>query len=84
MSEGVSRKKKVRGGHRTSAKHTIASLYEAIDNPDAIISKLEQCKITLTEKLDTPTRLDEEILEHVDDEEVDSEIEQADVCRERI
>jgi len=29
MSEGVSRKKKVRGGHCTFAKSTIAALYEA-------------------------------------------------------
>ena len=41
-------------------------------------------KITLTEKLDTLWHLDEEILEQVEDDELDDEIEQADVCRERI
>jgi len=84
MSESLNRRKKVRGGHRTSAKRTIAALYEVIENPDAIITKLEQCKITLTEKLDTLRRLDEEILEQVEDDDVDDEIEQADVCHERI
>jgi len=84
MSEGLNRRKKVRGGHWSSAKRTIASLYEAIENADSIITKLKQCKIAFTKKLDTLRRLDEEILEQVDDDEVDDEIELADLCSERI
>jgi len=84
MSEGLNRRKKVRGGYRMSAKRTIATLYEAIENPGSIITKLEQCKIAFTEKLDTLRRLDEEILEQVEDDDIDDEIEQADVCHERI
>jgi len=84
MSEGIDRKKKVRGGHCASAKCTIAALYEAIENPGSIITKLEQCKSTLTEKLDTLRCLDEDVLEQVEDDKVDVEIKQADVCRERI
>ena len=84
MSESLNGRKKVEGGHRVSAKRTIAALYEAIENPDSIITKLEQHKITLTEKLDTLRRLDEEILEQVEDDDIDDEIEQADVCHERI
>jgi len=59
-------------------------LYEAIENPDSVITKLEQCKITLTEKLDTLLHLDVEILEQVEDDEVNDEIKQADVCCEKI
>ena len=87
MAEGLSRKKKVRGGHRSSTKRTIATLYEAIEsteNPDGILTKLEQCRITLNEKRDTLKQLDDEILELVEDTEVDDEIEQVDVFRERI
>jgi len=45
MSEGLSRRRKVRGDHRSSAKCTIAALYEAIEsteNPDTAMTKLEQ------------------------------------------
>ena len=84
MSEGLSRKKKVRGGHKSPAKHTIAALYETIESTENPDSKLEQCTITLKEKLDTLKQLDEEILVLLDDEEVEDKIEQADIFRERI
>ena len=46
------------------------------------MTKLEQCRITLKEKLETLKQLDEEILELVEDSEVDNEIEQADTFKE--
>ena len=87
MAEGLGRKRKVRGGHRASTKRTIAALYEAIeatDDLESVVTKLEQCRITLKEKLETLKQLDEEILVLVDDGEVDDEIEQADTFKERI
>ena len=86
MAEGLNRKRKVRGGHRASTKHTIALLYEAIETTEdleSVVTKLEQCRITLKEKLETLKQLDEEILELVEDSEVDNEIEQADTFKER-
>ena len=87
MAEGLSRKRRVRGGHRASAKRIIVALYEAIETTEdleSVVTKLEQCRITLKEKLEILKRLDEEILELVEDGEVDDEIEQADTLKERI
>ena len=77
----------MRGGHRSSATRTIAALREAIETTedlDSVVTKLEQCRITLKEKLEILKQLDEEILELVEDDEVDNEIEQADIFKERI
>ena len=71
-------------GHPASTKHTIALLYEAIETTEdleSVVTKLEQCRITLKEKLETLKQLDEEILELVEDSEVDNEIEQADTFK---
>lgn len=87
MTEGLNRKKKVRGGHRASATRIISQTYETIESTDAVesvVTKLKQSKLILQEKLETVKQLDEEILGLVDDEEVDNEIEQADVFKERV
>ena len=87
MAEGLSRKRKVRGGHRSSTKRTISVLYESIESTkdtESVVTKLEQCRITLKEKLETLRQLDEEILELVEEGEVNDEIEQSDFFKERI
>ena len=87
MAESLSRKRRVRGEHRSSTTRTIAALYEAIEiteDLESVVTKLEQCKITLKEKLEILKQLDEEILELVEDGDVDNEIEQADTFKERI
>ena len=79
MAEGVGRRRKVRGEHRASTKCTIAALYETIkatDDLESVVTKLEQCRITLKEKLEN--------LKLVDDGDVDDEIKQADTFKERI
>ena len=71
-------------GHPASTKHTISLLYEAIETTEdleSVVTKLEQYRITLKEKLETLKQLDEEILELVEDSEVDNEIEQADTFK---
>ena len=53
--------------------HTIAALYEATESTDdleSVVTKLEQCRITLKEKLETLKQLVKESLELVDDGEV--------------
>lgn len=85
--ENLSRKKRIRGGHRGSAKRTITELYEAIESTDgveAVITKLRQCKLALEEKLETVRHIDGQILELVTDEELEDEIEQSDIFRERL
>ena len=80
MSEGLAKKKKIRGGHRSSATHTISTIYETIEstvNRESVMITLLQCKLMLKEKLETIKRYDDEILELVGDEEVENEIEQA-------
>jgi len=54
MAEGISRKKKVRGGHRGSATCMLNEVYETIESSadkDSIVTKLEEYKISLEEKL---------------------------------
>ena len=87
MAEGLSRRKKIRGGHRSSATRTISEIYETIESTterELVITKLMQCKLTLEEKLKTIKRYDDEILELVEDEEVEDEVDQADTFNERV
>ena len=87
MAEGLSRRKKIRGGHRSSATRTISKIYETIKSTterELVITKLMHCKLTLEEKLNTIKRYDNEILELVEDEEVEDEIDQADTFNERV
>jgi len=86
-SENLSRKKRVGGGHRASASHMIGQVREVIElstDRETVITRLKQYKRSLEEKLETIKQLDETILELVSDEEINDEIEQADVFRERV
>jgi len=56
--------------------------YGIDDGPS--LERLMQCKLSLNEKLDRVSTLDEEILALVDDDGIESEIEQADQFRERV
>jgi len=85
MSEALTRHKKVQAGHRSSATrlmHQLESEYEIDDGPT--LDRLVQCKLSLTEKLDKLHEIDETILNLIDEENIESEIEQADQFKERI
>ena len=88
--EGLTRKKRVRGGHRASATRVISQADEAIRSglePGVSgfnMAALKQYKLTLQEKLEILTRLDEEILQAVEEEEVEEEIGHADVFKEKV
>ena len=87
MAEGLGRKKKIQGGHRSSTTRTINQVYESIESTDeveAVVTKLRQCKLALQEKLEVIKQLDDDILQLVEDEEVENEIEQADTFKERV
>ena len=86
MAEALNRKKKLRGGHRSSGTRTIAQIYEVIESTTRTgsdLTRLTQCKLTLEEKLTTVKQLDAEILDLVQEDKLESEIEQADVFAER-
>ncbi|XP_065903951.1 uncharacterized protein DDB_G0290587-like [Dysidea avara] len=87
MSEGLSRRRKIRGGHRGSATRMVHEIYEAMESTDernSMVTKLEQCKISLEEKLEIIRQQDDEILELVGDEEVEHEIDEADTFSGRV
>lgn len=87
MSEALKRKKKVRGGHRSSATRTISQVYEVIEattGRETDLTKLQQCKLALEEKLEIVKQFDVEILNLVQEDKVEAEIEQADVFKEKL
>ena len=87
MAEGLSRKKKMRGGHRASAQRIIRLAYETIESTESnetICSKLEQYKVALQEKLDTVKQLDADILDLVNEDELEEEIGLADEFKEKV
>ena len=76
--EGLSRKKKIRGGHRSSTTKIINQVYESVESTnevESVVTRLRQCKLALQEKLEIIEQHDDEILQLVDDEEVENEIE---------
>ena len=58
---GLAKKKSIRKGHRGSAVRVVNQVDEIVGGgPD--LAKLAQLKLSLTEKLETLNRLDQEIL----------------------
>ena len=85
MSEALARKKKVRAGHRSSATRMINQLETDRTSDEGLtLFRLQQCKLTLQEKLETLNTLDQEILTLVEDSALEEEIEQADVFKEKL
>ena len=88
MAEELTKKKRVRGGHRASATRTIGRVdeYLAAAGPDRPVetSKLLTLKLNLKEKLETLKLLDSQIVELTGEGELEDEIEQADSFREGI
>ena len=62
--------------------HQLDGEYEIEDGPS--LDRLIQCKLSLNEKLNKLRELDEEILALIEDEGIESEIEQADQFKERL
>ncbi|CAB4019970.1 PREDICTED: uncharacterized protein LOC107346460 [Paramuricea clavata] len=86
--EELKRKIRVRGGHRASAKRIIAAAEESLqvfdpNNPETVI-KVKQQLTTLKEKMKTLSVHDKELLSLVKEEEIENEIEQADIFKERL
>ena len=65
--DDLSKKKRVRGGHRASAKKLVAKIVEAIANtssesPETEVVWLRQSRSTLRDKVKTIKELDEQII----------------------
>ena len=88
MSEEAGKKRKIRGGHRTSTKRTINASSTILDDLDPSnkqqTEKLLQQKITLNEKLVILKNLDDEILVITEEKDIEKEIEESDLLREKI
>ena len=77
-TENLQRKKAVRGGHRASVTKAIGKAEELLASGDPNEDKLQQLKLTLTEKLEVMKNLDAEILDMVKETDIAEEIAQAD------
>ena len=88
MEEQLSRKRRVRAGHRASVSRIISQVYENMegsDDPERKLSKARQQDNALKEKLQVLRTLDSEILElTVADDDVVEEIQKADEYAERL
>ena len=81
--EGFERKKRVRAAHCGSVTRIISQLKDALNSADA--SKLKQLKQSLINKSNNVLgRLDDELIEGVDEEQLETEVEQADLITEKI
>ncbi|XP_028397211.1 uncharacterized protein LOC114521021 [Dendronephthya gigantea] len=89
-TEALNRKKRCRNGHRSSTKRVISSVKECLmsvtekSQLTPHIAKLTQQRTTLETKLQVLQELDKDILALVSDEDIELEIEQADIMQENI
>ena len=83
MSE-LSRKKRVRAGHRASATKMIVRTEDLLKSESPDHAKLYQLKQSLKEKLEVLKQLDGEILDAVEEDRVVEEIEQSDEFKENV
>lgn len=85
MTEDLTRKKRVRAGHKASITKMITRVEEMLASGDPLDPlKLNQLRMSLKEKLQEVKAMDGEILSLVEDKDVDEEIAQADLCKEKI
>ena len=84
MAEVLAKKKRIRGGHRTSVTRLIHQVVSILTG-ELDVSKLSTLKMTLTEKIRTLTTLDDEITNLLEDEgALADDIEQSDEYKQRI
>ena len=79
---GLTRKRRVRAAQRGSVTRLTAKLDETLISGDA--RRLRQLKQSLTDKQHVLSKLDDELIELVNDEHLEEEVEAADLIRERI
>ena len=80
----LSRKKKIRAGHRATVTRTLGDIATALSSEAPDRDRVARLKLTLTEKLETLNKLDSEIIEPTAEEGLESEIQQSDENKEKI
>ena len=83
-SEGIARKKRIRGGHKSSATRMLTQIDTLLTEDPPDLARLSQLKLSIQEKLETIKLLDGELLDLVGEDELTSEIEQADAYKEGV
>lgn len=83
-AETLSRKKKIRAGHRATVTRTLGDINTTLASGTPDQDRLTQLKLTLNEKLETLNRLDSEILDLIAEDDLENEIQQSDEYKERI
>ena len=78
----LARKKRVRAAHRGSVTGIISQVEEAIASADAC--RLKQLRQSLSDKSSVLSKLDDELIELVEEEELEAEVEQADLIGKKI
>ena len=82
---GLERKRKVRAAHRGSVTRIVGQVYESLESGDALsVPRLRQQKSLLSGKFDVLSKLDDELAKMVAEDELDHEVEQADIIKEKI
>ena len=82
IDEATARKKRLRAAHRGSATRLLSQVDTAIASPD--LPRLRQLQRSLISKQDVLSKLDDEMIELVREDELDQEVENADVIQEKI
>ena len=80
----VTKKKRIRAGHRSSATRMLTQVEESLAASPPDVARLSQLKLSLQEKLETLKLLDGEIVDLTEENHLADEIEQADGFKERI
>ena len=80
----LSRKKKIRAGHRATVTRTLGEIATALSGEAPDRDRIARLKLTLNEKLETLNKLDSEIIELTAEEGLESEIQQSDENKEKI
>ena len=80
----VTKKKRIRAGHRSSATRMLTQVEESLAASPPGVARLSQLKLSLQEKLETLKLLDGEIVDLTEESHLADEIEQADGFKEHI
>ena len=84
-TEGLARKRKVRAAHRGSVTRIVSQVYENLESGEALkLPRLRQQKSLLSGKLDVLSKLYDELIEIVAKDDLDNEVEQAHIIKEKI
>ena len=86
MAESLAKKKKVRGERKGYTTKILTKVKELVDSKEEKPNelKLKEYDIVLKEKLTAISKLDDEIVELIEDTNIDVEIEEAEKFKEKI